>query len=115
MSVIVVNDDEFVKALEKKPPFLLAEFSRPGKNTFGEDDYSTRTGKIMDDLALEYDGKVVILRLPMESCEKTVKAYNVESVPTVIFFKQGERLETVTDFHLKFWFKTRLNEWLAQE
>ena len=113
MSVIVVNDDEFVKELEKKPPLLLAEFSRPGKNTFGEDDYSTRTGKILDELALEYEGKAVILRLPMESCEKTVKAYNVESVPTVIFFKQGEILEKATDFHLKFWFKTKLNGWLA--
>ncbi|MEE4751309.1 hypothetical protein V2K79_04550 [Pseudomonas alliivorans] len=29
----------------KKRPFLLAEFSRSGKNTFGDDDYSARTGK----------------------------------------------------------------------
>ncbi|MCQ9470828.1 thioredoxin domain-containing protein [Pseudomonas alliivorans] len=69
----------------------------------------------MDDLALEYDGKVVMLRLPMESCEKAVKAYAVRSAPTVIFFKLGQKLEAVTDFHLKFWFKTRLNELLAQE
>ena len=130
MSVIVVNDDEFVKELEKKPPLLLAEFSQPGllpelsppgeekekgKEKPGYPNPSTRQGVVIDELAKpeEFGGRVVILRVPMASCSETVKKYNVSAAPTVVIFKDGEEVLREVDLHLIFWYRKKLNELLT--
>ncbi|MEE4142851.1 hypothetical protein [Pseudomonas viridiflava] len=80
MSVIIVSDNSFQNELSKKPPLLLAEFSRPGKDEGGYDNQSARMGLIIDKLATpeEFGGSVVMVRVPMDDCSKTVKEYSVK-------------------------------------
>lgn len=115
MSVIEVNDDSFQSQVFETSQLVVVEFSRPGFNSFGEPDNSTRTGAILNQVAPEYEGRVKILRVPMDSCEATVEEFGVEGAPTIIFFRNDKELERVTDFHLKAWFRTRINELLSSE
>lgn len=111
-AITVSDDDDFNSQFSKASPLVLVEFSRPGINKQGEPDHSKRTGTILDELAPEFEGKVVMLRVPMDSCEATVQQYKVVVAPTVIFFKNGIKLEETADFHLKFWFRTEIQKLL---
>jgi thioredoxin 1 len=44
---------------------------------------------ILDQLALELQGKVKIVKLDVETNPSTVSAYNVRAMPTLIVFKDG--------------------------
>ena len=44
---------------------------------------------IIDDLAVELEGKVKIMRLSVDENPSTVVRYNVRSMPTLIVFKDG--------------------------
>ncbi|ELQ01793.1 thioredoxin family protein [Pseudomonas syringae] len=99
--------------MEDPSSLVLVEFSRPGVNEYNEPDHSTRTGAILDELALEkFEGKVMMLRVPMDSCAATVQQFKVTVAPTVIFFKDGKKLGETADFHLKFWFRAEIKKLL---
>ncbi|MBI6711408.1 thiol reductase thioredoxin [Pseudomonas syringae pv. syringae] len=109
-AITVSDDDDFNSEFSKANPLVLVEFSRPGVNEYNEPDHSTRTGAILDELAPEFEGTVVMLRVPMDSCAATVQQYNVTVAPTVIFFKNGVKLKETADFHLKSWYRTEIKK-----
>ena len=45
---------------------------------------------IIDELATEYDGRVVIAKCDVEECEDAVAKFGVRNIPTVVFVKGGE-------------------------
>ncbi len=45
---------------------------------------------IIDELANEYDGKAAICKADIEECEELAMSYGIRSVPTLLFFKDGE-------------------------
>jgi thioredoxin-like negative regulator of GroEL len=113
MCVIAVNDENFQAQAFGTSQLVLVEFSRPGTNDYGEPDPGARTGAILDELALEFQGRVKMLRIPMDSCAALVDRFKVTTAPTIIFIKNDNEVERTSDFHLKFWFRTKLNELLA--
>jgi thioredoxin 1 len=50
---------------------------------------------IVDKLADQYDGKVKVLRLNIDENPDTAVRYRVMSIPTLLFFKNGEAVDTV--------------------
>ncbi|WP_310889153.1 thioredoxin family protein [Pseudomonas syringae] len=91
----------------------MLEFSSPGFNEHDEANKSKRTGSILDELAPEFAGRVVMLRVPVDTSPATAQNYNVTVTPTVIFLKSGKKIEEAADFHLKSWFRAKLNELLS--
>lgn len=47
-------------------------------------------GPVIDKLATEYEGKVPIFKLNVDENRETASKYHVMSIPTVLFFKNGE-------------------------
>lgn len=47
-------------------------------------------GPVIDKLAAEYEGKVPIFKLNVDENRETASKYHVMSIPTVLFFKNGE-------------------------
>jgi len=47
-------------------------------------------GPFIEELSKEYDGKVVIGKLNVDDNQEVSMKYNVRSIPTVLFFKDGE-------------------------
>ncbi|RML68668.1 hypothetical protein ALQ54_01545 [Pseudomonas syringae] len=110
---VVKNDADFSSQWTAISPLVVLEFSNPGVNDHGEANNSTRTGAILDELAPEFAGRVVMLRVPVDTSPATAQNYNVTVTPTVIFFKSGKKIEETADFHLKSWFRAKLNELLS--
>ena len=49
-----------------------------------------KVSSIMDELAEQYDGKVVIAKADVDDCEDLAIEYKVRNVPTILFIKNGE-------------------------
>ena len=52
-----------------------------------------RIAPIMDELAKEYDGKVAIGKLNTDDNQRTAMQYGIMSIPTLLVFKNGQRVD----------------------
>ena len=50
---------------------------------------------VIEELAGELDGKVKIGKLDVDANQQTMRAYGVRSIPTLMIFKNGERVDTL--------------------
>ena len=50
-------------------------------------------GPILEELAVEYDGKVEIGKLNVDENVDTPNEYGIRNIPTVLFFKNGELVD----------------------
>jgi len=51
---------------------------------------------IMEELANEFDGKIKIGKLDVDSNQQSSIKYGVRSIPTVLFFKGGELIDSIS-------------------
>ena len=58
-------------------------------------------GPVVDDLAREYAGRVKIGKLDVDANPQTAFRFNVRSIPSILFFKGGEVVDTVVGAHPK--------------
>jgi thioredoxin 1 len=58
-------------------------------------------GPIVDDLARELDGRVKVAKLDVDNNPQTVARYNVRSIPMLLFFRDGQLVETVVGLRTK--------------
>ena len=52
-------------------------------------------GPIVEELAKSYEGRVKITKLNVDDNQKTASTYGVQSIPTLILFKGGQKLDTI--------------------
>lgn len=52
-------------------------------------------GPIVEELASEYDGRVTVGKLDVYANQRTAMQFNVRSIPTILFFKDGQHVDTV--------------------
>ena len=84
-----VTDDGFAQEIESHNGLALVDF------------WATWCGPcqviapMVEQLATEYDGKVKVAKLDVDSNQKTTMRYNVRSIPSVLLFKNGTLVETV--------------------
>ena len=50
---------------------------------------------ILEQLSVEYAGKVKVTKLDVDSNQKTPMRFNVRSIPTLLFFKNGKLVDQV--------------------
>lgn len=50
-------------------------------------------------LAKDYEGKVVFAKLDTDQASKTAMSLSIHSIPTLIFFKDGQQVERMTGAH----------------
>ena len=82
--IIHVTDSSFEQdVLKSERPVLLdfwAEWCGPCK----------MIAPILDEVAAEYDGRVVIAKINVDDHPKTPMRFNVRGIPTLILFKNGQ-------------------------
>lgn len=49
-----------------------------------------RIAPIIEELASEYEGRVQIAKCDIEECDELAERFHIMSVPTLLFFKNGE-------------------------
>lgn len=50
---------------------------------------------VIDELAKEYAGKLAVFKVNTDESPNIATQYNIRSIPTVLFFKNGERKEGI--------------------
>mgnify|MGYP001080670593 FL=1 len=50
-------------------------------------------GPIIDELATEYEGKVIIGKCDVDENDDVAAEYGIRNIPTVLFFKNGELVD----------------------
>lgn len=50
---------------------------------------------VVEQIADEYEGKVKVAKLDVDSNQRTTTRFNVRSIPSILFFKDGSHVDTV--------------------
>ncbi|CAN1212042.1 thioredoxin [Tumidithrix helvetica PCC 7403] len=88
-SVIQVTDSTFKQeVLDNELPVLVdfwAQWCGPCK----------MVAPIVDELATQYEGQVKVVKLDTDQNSAIAKEYGIRSIPTLMIFKQGQKVDTV--------------------
>jgi thioredoxin 1 len=88
-NVTAVTDANFEEEVEKAEGLTIVDF------------WATWCGPcrmvapILDQLATDYQGKVKITKLDVDANIKTGSRFNVRSIPTMLFFKDGKVVDQI--------------------
>ena len=50
---------------------------------------------VIEQLATEFEGKVRVAKLDVDANQQTALRYNIRSIPSILFFKDGQHVDTV--------------------
>jgi thioredoxin 1 len=53
---------------------------------------------VLDEIAAEYDGKLQVVKLDVDSNGATAMQYGVMGIPTLILFKKGQPVERIVGY-----------------
>ena len=67
---------------------------------------------IIDELAEEYSGKVKVGKVDIDKSQDVAAKFGIMSVPTVLIFKGGEKVDQVVGLLPKTQYKTKLDQLL---
>ena len=100
--IVQLTDDSFEADVLKASGLVLvdfwAEWCGPCK----------MIAPVLDDIAVEYDGKVTVGKLNIDQNSDTPPKYGVRGIPTLLLFKNGE----IADTKVGALSKTQLKEFL---
>ena len=68
---------------------------------------------ILDQLATEYEGKVKVAKLDVDTNIKTATRFNVRSIPLLLFFKDGKVVDQIVGAVPKVSIETKLQQHAA--
>ena len=88
-NIIAVTDANFEAEVEKHDGLAIVDF------------WATWCGPcrmiapILEQLSTEYEGKVKVTKLDVDANIKTSSRFNVRSIPTLLFFKDGRVVDQI--------------------
>lgn len=63
---------------------------------------------IIEDLAKEYAGRVKVGKVDIDASQEVAGKYGIMSVPTVLFFKGGQKVDTLVGLNSKSVYKAKI-------
>lgn len=80
---LAITNENFQEVIGSEQPIVIdfwAEWCGPCR----------MIAPIIDELAAEYEGRVLVAKCDVEECEEAVAKFGVRNIPTVVFVKGGE-------------------------
>jgi thioredoxin 1 len=88
-NAVAVTDSTFEQEIEKHDGLAVVDF------------WATWCGPcrmvapILDQLASQYSGKAKVAKVDVDANQRTAMKFNVRSIPTILFFKNGKLVDSV--------------------
>src|SRR5688572_9537259 len=89
INTTAVTDDTFETEIEKASGLAVVDFWAEWCGP------CRRVGPILDELAVEYAGKAKVVKLDVDANPRTGMRFNVRSIPTILFFKDGKLVDQI--------------------
>lgn len=100
---IAVSDADFEQRVLKSETPVMVDFWAPWCGP------CRAVAPVLEELAAEYEGKVVIAKVNTDEHQKYASEYGVSGIPTLLFFKDGKVVDTVVGAGPKSMYKARLD------
>ena len=88
-NTIAVTDNDFEQQVEQQDGLTVVDFWAEWCGP------CRMIAPVLDQLAAEYQGKVKVTKLDVDANIKTATRFNVRSIPTLLFFKDGKLVDQV--------------------
>ena len=88
-NVVEGSDGNFEEEVLKSPVPVLVDFWAPWCGP------CKSIAPVIDELAVEYAGKVKMVKVNVDNNREAAMRYNVRSIPNLILFKNGESQEQI--------------------
>src|SRR5580693_7737880 len=86
---VAVSDTDFEKEIEKHQGLAVVDFWATWCGP------CRMIGPVLDQLSIEYVGKAKVAKMDVDANQQTASRYNVRSIPTILFFKNGKLVDQV--------------------
>ncbi len=106
-NVKAVTDATFADEVEKSAGLTLIDFWAVWCGP------CRMVAPIVEQLAQEYSGKLKVLKLDVDSNMQTSVRFNVRSIPSLLFFRDGKLVDTVVGAVPKQFLERKVQEHLA--
>src|SRR5687768_18509776 len=106
-NAVAVTDADFEQQVEQNDKLTVVDF------------WATWCGPcrmiapILDQLATDYQGKVKVAKLDVDTNIKTATRFNVRSIPLLLFFKDGKVVDQIVGAVPKAHIETKLQQHAA--
>ena len=87
--LVTVTDSNFTTVIEGEKGLALVDFWAAWCGP------CRMVAPVIEQLATEHEGKVTIGKLDVDANQQTAMRYNIRSIPSILFFKDGQHIDTV--------------------
>jgi thioredoxin 1 len=87
--VVHVTDHDFEEHVIKGKGLILVDFWAEWCGP------CRMVAPILEELAVEYEGRITVTKLNVDENRHTAAHFGIQSIPTILFFKDGSRVEQI--------------------
>ena len=104
--IVKLTDEDFEKQAKANPHLLVdfwAEWCGPCR----------MIAPVLEELSKEYQGRLTIGKLNVDENRQTAARFGIRSIPTLLLFKDGSRVEQIVGAHPKASIKAKIDQLLT--
>jgi thioredoxin 1 len=103
---MAVTDGNFSDEIEKGQGLSLVDFWAAWCGP------CRMVGPVVAQLAEDYEGQLKVAKLDVDENQQTAMKYNIRSIPSILFFKDGKHVDTVVGAVPKAYLERKIQEHL---